>query len=318
MLDAGTGLRVQQALVQGVNTVSAIEPNPELVDVTCNTYRALQPDVCAQPGVRWHVQSGRAFMAASTQTFDLITLALHADTAGLDALAVDYSASRQAIASYLRRLADDGILAIEGPARVPPRLSLRVLNTARAALQFTGAGAPAEHLVMLRGWQRFILLVSKAPVDEAKRFLRGESQNVRRMYQRLMEEAAEKLEYEEAAKYRNRLWALAHVTSEQAINAQSVEEADVFAAHQEGGQTCIQVFFFRSGQNWGNRAYFPRHDKTEEIPEVLGAFLGQFYENKPAPPVILLSHKVPEMDLIAEALGVRAEAHLVAGIKLSA
>ena len=82
---------------------------------------------------------------------------------------MDYSASRQAMVSYLRRLADNGILAMEGPTRVPPRLSLRVLNTARAALQSTGADAPAEHLVMLRGWQRFILLVAKAPIDNAER-----------------------------------------------------------------------------------------------------------------------------------------------------
>ncbi len=88
--------------------------------------------------------------------------------------------------------------------------------------------------------------------DEAVRFLRGESQSVREMYQRLMTQAADKLEFETAAKYRNRLWALAHVTADQTINPEGIEEADVFAAHQEGGQTCIQVFFFRTGQNWGN------------------------------------------------------------------
>ena len=101
-----------------------------------------------------------------------------------------------------------------------------------------------------------------ALVEEAVRFLRGESQNVREMYQRLMQEAAERLDYEQAAKYRNRLWALAHVTADQAINLEGIEEADVFAAYQDGGQTCVQVFFFRSGQNWGNRAYFPRADRS--------------------------------------------------------
>ena len=101
-----------------------------------------------------------------------------------------------------------------------------------------------------------------ALVEEATRFLRGESQNARQMYQRLMQEAAESLDYEQAAKYRNRLWALAHVTADQTINPEGIEEADVFAAYQEGGQTCIQVFFFRSGQNWGNRAYFPRADRS--------------------------------------------------------
>jgi excinuclease ABC subunit C len=99
-------------------------------------------------------------------------------------------------------------------------------------------------------------------VEEATRFLRGESQNVRQMYQRLMQEASDRQDYEQAAKFRNRLWALAHVTADQAISPEGIEEADVFAAHQDGGVTCVQVFFFRSGQNWGNRAYFPRADKS--------------------------------------------------------
>lgn len=146
----------------------------------------------------------------------------------------------------------------------------------------------------------------KELVNESKRFLRGESQNVRRMYQELMEKAAEKLEYEEAAKYRNRLWALAHVTSEQSINAQSVEEADVFAAHQDGGQTCIQVFFFRSGQNWGNRAYFPKADRSLETADVLESFIAQFYDDKPVPRLILLSHDLPTSELLADALSIKA------------
>jgi excinuclease ABC subunit C len=86
-------------------------------------------------------------------------------------------------------------------------------------------------------------------VSEATRFLRGESQNVRTHYQRLMQDASERLDYEQAARYRNRLWALAHVTADQSINPEGIEEADVFAAYQDGGQTCVQVFFFRSGQN---------------------------------------------------------------------
>ena len=110
-------------------------------------------------------------------------------------------------------------------------------------------------------------------VDEAVRFLRGESQSVREKYQQLMTEAADKLEFESAAKYRNRLQALAHVTSDQSINATGIEEADVFAAHQEGGQTCIQVFFFRTGQNWGNRAFYPRTGAGAGEAEVLQAFI---------------------------------------------
>ncbi|KAB2911971.1 MAG: excinuclease ABC subunit UvrC [Hyphomicrobiaceae bacterium] len=146
-----------------------------------------------------------------------------------------------------------------------------------------------------------------ALVDEATRFLRGESQNARQMYQRLMEEAAANLDYERAAKYRNRLWALAHVTADQSINPEGVEEADVFGAYQEAGQTCIQVFFFRSGQNWGNRPYFPRADRSLPVEDVLDSFIAQFYDDKPVPRLILLSHDVPSRKLLAEALSTKAE-----------
>ncbi|MFZ4806742.1 MAG: excinuclease ABC subunit UvrC [Hyphomicrobiaceae bacterium] len=144
-------------------------------------------------------------------------------------------------------------------------------------------------------------------VDEAVRFLRGESQNVRQMYQRLMEDAAEKLEFEQAAKYRNRLWALAHVTADQTINPDGIEEADVFAAHQDGGQTCVQVFFFRTGQNWGNRAYYPKADRSIPVDEVLDSFIAQFYDDKPVPRLILVSHDIPSRELLAEALSTKAE-----------
>jgi excinuclease ABC subunit C len=144
-------------------------------------------------------------------------------------------------------------------------------------------------------------------VEQATRFLKGESQNVRRMYQKLMQEAADKLEFERAADYRNRLWALAHVTADQSINPEGIEEADVFAAHQAGGQTCIEVFFFRSGQNWGNRAYFPRADRSLTAEEVLDSFIAQFYDDKPVPRLILLSDDVPNRALLAEALSTKAE-----------
>jgi excinuclease ABC subunit C len=144
-------------------------------------------------------------------------------------------------------------------------------------------------------------------VGEATRFLRGESQNVRQMYQRLMQEASDRQDYEQAAKYRNRLWALAHVTADQAINPEGIEEADVFAAHQEGGQTCVQVFFFRSGQNWGNRAYFPRADRSIGVEDVLESFIAQFYDDKPVPRLILLSHDLPNHQLLADALSTKAD-----------
>jgi excinuclease ABC subunit C len=146
-----------------------------------------------------------------------------------------------------------------------------------------------------------------ALVEEAVQFLRGESQTVRQMLQAMMEKASDALEFEEAAKFRNRLWALAHVTADQAINPEGVEEADVFAAHQEGGQTCIQVFFFRTGQNWGNRAYYPKADKSLPVEEVLDSFIAQFYDDKPVPRLILLSHDITERELMAEALSIKAE-----------
>ncbi len=165
--------------------------------------------------------------------------------------------------------------------------------------QIKRCSAPCTHEIALEDYNKL--------VDEAVRFLRGESQNVRAMYQRLMESAAAELEFETAAKYRNRLWALAHVTADQTINPDGVEEADVFAAHQDGGQTCIQVFFIRTGQNWGNRAYYPKADRSLPVEDVLDSFIAQFYDDKPVPRMILLSHDVPSREVLAEALSTKAE-----------
>jgi excinuclease ABC subunit C len=145
-----------------------------------------------------------------------------------------------------------------------------------------------------------------ALVKEAKLFLSGRSQAVKQLLARQMEEAAEAMEFERAAVYRDRLAALSAVQSTQGINPRGVEEADVFAAVQEGGQTCIQVFFFRTGQNWGNRAYYPKADRSLEPAEVLAAFVAQFYDDKPPPSLVLLSHEVEDQALLAEALTARA------------
>ncbi|WP_306141835.1 excinuclease ABC subunit UvrC [Roseibium sp. MMSF_3412] len=142
-------------------------------------------------------------------------------------------------------------------------------------------------------------------VSEAKAFLSGRSQLIKKQLAEQMEAASADLEFERAAIYRDRLSALSHVQAHQGINPQSVQEADVFAIHQEGGQSCVQVFFFRTGQNWGNRAYFPKADKTLGEAEVLESFLAQFYDDKPAPKQILLSHGLAEQDLLAEALSER-------------
>ncbi|SIP91465.1 Excinuclease ABC subunit C [Rhizobium sp. RU35A] len=148
-------------------------------------------------------------------------------------------------------------------------------------------------------------------VDEAKDFLSGRSQNVKEAIARQMAEASEDLDFERAAVYRDRLAALSHVQSHQGINPAGVEEADVFAIHHEGGLTCIQVFFFRAGQNWGNQAYFPKADPQLSGAEVLNAFLAQFYDDKPVPRQILLSETVEEQDLLSQALTEKA-AHKVA------
>ncbi len=144
-------------------------------------------------------------------------------------------------------------------------------------------------------------------VEDAVRFLAGKTDSVQKKLNALMEDASAALEFERAARYRDRLWALAHVQAAQGINPRGVEEADVFAACQDGGQTCIQVFFFRAGQNWGNRAYFPRADRSLGPDEVLESFIAQFYDDKPVPRCIYLSHDFPERALLAEALSVKAE-----------
>ncbi|QCI64724.1 excinuclease ABC subunit UvrC [Phreatobacter stygius] len=145
-----------------------------------------------------------------------------------------------------------------------------------------------------------------ALVNEAKLFLSGRSQVVKRVLADQMEQAAENLEFERAAVYRDRLAALSAIQATQGINPRGVEEADVFAATQQGGQTCIQVFFFRTGQNWGNRAYYPRADRSIEAAEVLGSFVAQFYDDKPPPSLVLLSHEVEDQQLLGEALSTRA------------
>ncbi|EGP10119.1 excinuclease ABC subunit C [Bradyrhizobiaceae bacterium SG-6C] len=143
-------------------------------------------------------------------------------------------------------------------------------------------------------------------VREANEFLSGRSRLVKQELAGEMEKASHELEFERAALYRDRLAALSAIQSQQGINPRTVEEADVFAIHQEGGYSCVEVFFFRTGQNWGNRAYFPRADKTMPPEEVLGSFLAQFYDDKPPPKLILLSHRIEDQELLSEALGVKA------------
>jgi len=141
-----------------------------------------------------------------------------------------------------------------------------------------------------------------ALLDQAKGFLAGRSHDVQQRLASEMERASEALDFEAAALIRDRIRALSLVQGHQDIHVGGIVDADVIAAYQAGGQTCVQVFFFRGGQNWGNRAYFPRHDRQLGVEEVMTAFVGQFYDNKPKPPLVLLSHRLVEQELVEEAL----------------
>ena len=143
-------------------------------------------------------------------------------------------------------------------------------------------------------------------VEEARAFLSGKSKSVQDHLSRDMNAAAERLDFEQAARLRDRLSALALIQSSGDVAAKTVEEADVFAIAQEAGQFCVQVFFFRAYQNWGNHAYRPRADSSLSEAEVLEAFLTQFYEDRTPPRLVLLSHAPVERTLIEEALSTRA------------
>ena len=145
-----------------------------------------------------------------------------------------------------------------------------------------------------------------ALIDQTRDFLSGKSTAVKATLATEMQVAAEHLEFERAARYRDRLAAMSAIQSTQDINPQSVDEADIFAIHHEAGNFCIEVFFIRNYQNWGNRAYMPKAHKSLTAAEVLGAFLVQFYDDKPPPRLILLSDHVEDQDLIAQALSSRA------------
>ena len=145
-----------------------------------------------------------------------------------------------------------------------------------------------------------------ALVDEAEAFLRGKSRAVIGRLSAEMQAASDDMDFEQAARIRDRIRALSAISMENSVSAEGVAEADVFALHSDGGQACVQVFFYRGGQNWGGRAYFPRVDRTDTDPEILSAFLGQFYEDKPVPRQIL-SNIVPfEKELLEEAFSMMA------------
>ncbi len=150
-------------------------------------------------------------------------------------------------------------------------------------------------------------------VAEARDFLSGRSRAIRDRLAKEMTEAAEALAFEKAARLRDRISALSMIQGEQSVNPRSVPEADVFAICEEAGQFCIEAFFFRTYQNWGNRAYFPRADRSMSAADVLDAFLGQFYLDRPAPRLVLLSHDVPSCESLRDILSARAGHRIAVG-----
>jgi excinuclease ABC subunit C len=164
--------------------------------------------------------------------------------------------------------------------------------------QIRRCAAPCTGLIALDDYAKL--------VEEAEAFLRGKSRAVMARMSAEMQAASDELEFERAARLRDRIRALSAVSAETQVNPETVDEADVFALFAEGGQACVQVFFFRAGQNWGNRAYFPRVDRADEVPDIMESFLGQFYEDRPVPKLILVNEEPAERQLLAEALCLKA------------
>jgi excinuclease ABC subunit C len=164
--------------------------------------------------------------------------------------------------------------------------------------QIKRCSAPCTGLISLEDYGEL--------VSEAEQFLRGKSRAVIGRLSKEMQAASDDMDFEQAARVRDRIRALSAITMENSVSAEGVAEADVFALHSDAGQACVQVFFYRGGQNWGGRAYFPRVDRADTDPEILAAFLGQFYEDKPVPRQILSNIVPHEKELLEEAFSIKA------------
>jgi excinuclease ABC subunit C len=172
--------------------------------------------------------------------------------------------------------------------------------------QIKRCSAPCTGEILLADYDRL--------VAEARDFLSGRSRSVRHRLAAEMTEAAADLQFEKAARLRDRIGALSAIQGEQSVNPRSIAEADVFAVSEEAGQYCVEVFFFRTYQNWGNRAYFPRAGQDLPPEEVLDAFLAQFYLERPAPRLVLLSHAVASAPQLCEVLSARAGHRIGIGV----
>ncbi|MBO6492524.1 MAG: excinuclease ABC subunit UvrC [Pelagibacteraceae bacterium] len=145
----------------------------------------------------------------------------------------------------------------------------------------------------------------KKLVDNGIKFISGKTRNIQKDLSKQMEAASNKLDYEKAVVLRDRIKALTQIQSSQNINATNLSEADVIAAYKESGKSCVQIFFFRSKQNWGNQSFFPKHDPDEDLSKILSSFIMQFYENKNAPKLIIINKKINDQKLIEKTLELR-------------
>ena len=151
----------------------------------------------------------------------------------------------------------------------------------------------------------------KSLVKDAVDFISGKSQRIQKNLSEEMEKASEYLDYEKAAILRDRIKALTQIQSSQKINQTNLKEADVISIFKESGKTCVQVFFFRSKQNWGNQAYFPKHDPDEKETKILSSFLGQFYENKSVPKLVLLNQDIEDKKLLEKTFSIREKKEII-------
>jgi Nuclease subunit of the excinuclease complex len=142
----------------------------------------------------------------------------------------------------------------------------------------------------------------KSSVEDAIKFVSGKSREIQKNLSKQMEEASEKLDFEKASILRDRIKSLNIIQSSQKINEANLVDADVIAAYKESGKTCVQVFFYRSKQNWGNQSYFPKHDPDQNISEIISSFIMQFYENKNVPKLVILNHEIKDKKLIEKTL----------------
>jgi len=181
-------------------------------------------------------------------------------------------------------------------------------NRTRPCLQYQikRCSGPCTHEISSEDYDKL--------VTEARDFLSGRSRAVRQRLAQDMMTAADALEFERAARLRDRISALSAIQGEQSVNPRSVPEADVFAIHEDAGQFCVEAFFFRTYQNWGNRAYFPRADRSLSEAEVLDSFLAQFYLERPAPRLVLLSHEVRSAETLRDILSARVGHRIAVGV----